>query len=143
MNLEERKQGHGVGRAALSQAKPPCFLKESGLDIILMTRQQSDKRVEIEDDDCIKALKREMPSEQAPEQEAKIAAVAKDGVARWWKTRRAGTKKQNLYFVKGPTTRFLRLTAFPKSNPASMCLKFPAPRQLSPCFHFTRMENVT
>lgn len=47
MNLEERKQGHGVGRAALSQAKPPCFLKESGLDIILMTRQQSDKRVEI------------------------------------------------------------------------------------------------
>ena len=107
------------------------------------TLRRFPQAIKDEDDDCIKALKREMPSEQAPEQEAKIAAVAKDGVARWWKTRRAGTKKQNLYFVKGPTTRFLRLTAFPKSNPASMCLKFPAPRQLSPCFHFTRMENVT
>ena len=29
MNLAERKQGHGVGRAALSQATPPHFLKES------------------------------------------------------------------------------------------------------------------
>ena len=47
MNLEERKQGHGVGRAALSLAKAPRFLKESVLDIILMTRQQSDKRVEV------------------------------------------------------------------------------------------------
>ena len=46
MNLGERKQSHGVGRAALSQAKPPRFLKESVLNIILMTRQQSDKRVE-------------------------------------------------------------------------------------------------
>ena len=34
-----------------------------------------------EDDDFIKALKREMPSMQAPEQEAKIAVVGKDGVA--------------------------------------------------------------
>lgn len=47
MNLEERKQGHGVGRAALSQATPPRFLKESVLDIILMTGQHSDKRVEV------------------------------------------------------------------------------------------------
>ena len=47
MNLEERKQGHGVGRAALSQVTPPRFLKESVLDIILMTRQHSDKRVEV------------------------------------------------------------------------------------------------
>lgn len=45
-----------------------------------------------------------------------------------------------LRFIKNFTAHFHGLPDCPEPNPVSMCLKFPTPKQLSPCFCQT--ENV-